>query len=593
MTKAQLTIYRIEPIGGLTLNVFAKRVIDEYNEEYLMKNKTSGSKIYFNKPIDSSVVLENIEEVYFYIGSMDSNPTWSSFVNDVTGTNKVYQNVSYSWIMFIKIKSYFFAITAGYAHHLISGYLDSTFGLEILSGIYEPDERSIRSISDKTLHGNRYGGTQFFSKEILLIQEKNINSYFKEIISNVSATKINSLLGIGLPEKTKSINVLAKESLKIHKSIGIKELDHLLEKITLILDDDEKESINDYYKLTKRNKDYEELNKKLGQNLMQWLQEELKGTSIWLVLNYDLTSSEEIMISADFNKEYKLIYNEKDLFHELVNLYKLLVSSSKNEEFNIIEDLLKKVRVSGLSEGEETVKVRLFDLIETKVILESNTFYFINGDWFAFNKDFITEVNIRLAQKVKPLISESVKELGLNIWPEEIDEGEFNKSHQTNDGTFVLDKILSGNIEICDLLVEKEDSIYLVHVKKGLAGDTRILSEQIMIASEALNGFILNNNVDIMEEYYRQIEKKLKTKTLSEVAKKFIQRFESYQEFKRILLEKNIHFVFAYKSANSILDVKNYTSTPAKISIIGLIDTMQNFSFQLHFVEIDSTEFLG
>lgn len=588
MSKAQLTIYRIEPVGELTLKDFAKMAVDEYNEEYSAKKKITGTKIYYEKAIDPSVVLVNIEEVYFYIGSIDSKPTWSSFVNVVTGTNNVYQNLSYSWIMFLKVKNYFFAITAGYAHHLISGYLDSTFGIEILSGIYDPDERSIRSVSDKTLHGNRYGGTQFFSKEILLIQEKNINSYFKEVISNVTATKIESLLGIKLSQSTKSINVLAKESLKIHKSIGFKELDNLLEKITLILDDDKKDSINDYYKLTKRNKEYKELNENLNQKLVKWIQEELKGTLISLVLNYDLTLSEKKTIFADFSKEHEVFYNERDLFREVGNLYKLLVSSSKKVEINIIEDFFKKVRINGLSEGEETVKVRLFELIETKVILRDNTFYFINGDWFAFNKDFITEVNTRLIQKVKPLISDSVKDLELNIWPEDLDEGEFNISHRTNEGTFVLDKILSGNIEICDLLIEREDTIYLVHVKKGLAGDTRILSEQIMIASEALNGFILNNNVEIMEEYYRQIQMKLKTKTLSEVARKFIQRFESYKEFKEILLEKDIHFVFAYKSSNSILDVQKYTSTPAKISIIGLVDTMRNYPFKLHFVEIDS-----
>src|SRR5699024_8244905 len=148
----------------------------------------------------------------------------------------------------------------------------------------------------------------------------------------------------------------------------------------------------------------------------------------------------------------------------------------------------------------------------------------------------------------KKFNSEFSKEFRLlNNWSDG-SETKYNLGHNTIPSVYVLDRILYQNVEICDLLFETGESLYFIHVKDGLDGNVRILTEQINHARQLVSG-AKNNDTTMLKGYYESIAKKVKKTEEKESnialsAKKFIDKF-SEQDFIDAVNNKNINFVFA------------------------------------------------
>src|SRR5690606_23873821 len=72
------------------------------------------------------------------------------------------------------------------------------------------------------------------------------------------------------------------------------------------------------------------------------------------------------------------------------------------------------------------------------------------------------------------------------------DEDNYNKSHSQKN-YFVLDKILEDNIELCDILIHKNGTLYFVHVKNGFTTHMRNLYIQVILSAKRLNNDLFNS----------------------------------------------------------------------------------------------------
>jgi len=133
------------------------------------------------------------------------------------------------------------------------------------------------------------------------------------------------------------------------------------------------------------------------------------------------------------------------------------------------------------------------------------------------------------------------------------------------------------NLELFDLMYVENDKIYFIHVKKDLAGDTRVLCAQIEHAMQTLRFGLLSDEI-VLKEYYDSIKARL-TGTddmLIQSVNKFIERFPSFECFHDLLKSSDISFVFAYrpKPSNDISQPSTIKSLAAKISMIDLVENV-------------------
>ena len=80
----------------------------------------------------------------------------------------------------------------------------------------------------------------------------------------------------------------------------------------------------------------------------------------------------------------------------------------------------------------------------------------------------------------------------LSNWEKGWDEDEYNKKH-TEKGYYILDKLIKDNIELCDILVTKNNVIYFIHVKNGFNTQMRNLYIQVILSAKRLWNDLYNN----------------------------------------------------------------------------------------------------
>ncbi|MDJ0331783.1 DUF6119 family protein [Planococcus sp. S3-L1] len=578
MSKAQLTIYRINPLNDMTFLNFSQKLISEFNESY------AGARLrkkYLKKPIARPINFTNLDEIYFYIGVQETEPSWKDFVGSLMGKDQKVINKSYSWILFMKKENIYYSITSGSAHNLISGYIDIIFGIEIFSKISDLHQKSIRSVTDKTLYGNRFSGTSYFLKDIALSDEKRMNAYFKEVSSSVQNEDVLSYLGLRGRNGNDTTTIVAKDSLKVKKAIDRNELNTLIGKLSDLLNLPDYDSINDFSVVTRRSILFQELNDKLWIGFNNWGQgDEDEDISISLPITFYRCEKIKIVFGGHILKEEITIDEVGSFIREHANLIIQEIDGDKIIEY------FKKVSIIAIENNEDIDKVMLTSILDYKVLINRKFFYFMEGQWIHFKENFVDRLNRVLKEKVESIENQNTVEIPLKDWGH-VNEGVYNLNHIGINNVAVMDKVLVDNIEICDLLWVDNNEIYFIHVKEGLAGSTRILCEQIEAAVSAVINSKLVSDSDVMERYYNSAKEKINTNTMSAQGHKFVNLFPEYEVFKEAIDKKNLNFVFAYKNTVNILETENIPSTPAKLAINGLLDNIKNYPVKLVFKQIE------
>ncbi|WP_341201112.1 DUF6119 family protein [Planomicrobium okeanokoites] len=582
MAQTQHTIYKLSVPEEEELSSFFDRIIKEYNDTKKSEG-VRGNK--FKQYIFRQIPLANINSSIIYIGKFTSPPEWQPFAASIAEVPKM-ANQNNSLLYIIETKSSVYAITTGIAHNVIKGYIDSTFGLDLLSKLIDQRESNVKSVADKTFFGNRYGGNQFFSKEIQLMNEKNISSYFKEINSKVTKKTIEDKLGVKIKSKKKNYSIFAKDSFKLSKALDIYRLDELIGRIDKLLIDEDATKINDFYKINDRSKIYKDLQNAFLEKLLKFFCTK-DTSSISFNLPLEIFSLDNNFLVSKYSSIPPITNVDKDNIIEKTKMFfELFKEKTKlNKDIEIVKEFLRLNWISN-NDNDSEFLYKLKEIIECQVFLDGKLYYLLNGEWFLFEHSFIKKVNKSFKEKTENILNASEKSIVLNEWKKGIDEGPYNASHYTTHNILVLDKIFVKNIEICDLLIVEENDIYLVHVKKGLAGDTRILCEQIIIAASAIQNYKEFNDDTFIEDYYKSIIRKLKTVDLKAAAEDFIKKVDSKEKFKSLFDEKKVHFVFAYSYEKDILMPEKISSTPAKVSMLELFDRMRMLEFPLHIYKI-------
>jgi len=582
MAASLFTIYMLDNDSDF------EQTIDDIVENFNSNCEEEDKK--FNLKNNRKFHFENIQDFKLYMRAAETEPDWSKVLVDLVTTNlNDVKNINHSYVLFIKVNEIFFAVTGGSGHHLIDSSKKYNFGLELLSRIVNEDDNYIKSVADRHFTGKKLGGGTQYIGNVTINSERDFNNMFKEIQLALPKSVIEEKLGINIKVNKQDYRLFAKDSIKFSKAITLNELDRLLFSVSKLMDIIPPYSILPFYQINKKASIITELNNVMIEDFINYLNG-VQQPNDFMILPFYQTC----------DKHYFKIRTGRDSLDEYTDLEELLNHFKNNVNTNMEkEDILestKKIKLIGKVENETVIESTLFKHIDSKIIHNATNYWLTEGNWYLFEREFIENINNTFTQKVTKSYDLNFKLNNLQVW-ESGKEGDFNFSHISTPNTFVLDKILVNKIELCDLLIEEGDKLYFVHVKDGLDGDVRVLSNQIVHSMETVSEGI-NFKGTTLIKYYQSIKNKIKDhseedleSSISISARKFIDRFESQENFVNFIKEKkkDIVFVFAFrpKAIHDLYNPSSITSTAAKLSMITLTNTVNDYDFQLEFMQIE------
>jgi len=168
-------------------------------------------------------------------------------------------------------------------------------------------------------------------------------------------------------------------------------------------------------------------------------------------------------------------------------------------------------------------------------------------------------------------------------WGEE-SEGEYNRKYEGLAGYTIFDKALGQKIELCDIMYETENAIYLIHVKAGFDAKMRDLGNQVVIAANRFMNERNSGETDFIEAVIDSYNNRKENQGFQINKEEYLKRFRTKN--------KNIIFVLAYKPEGKRVNrikgnLDKVTSNIAKFSLIQCVREMNTLSYPVRILEIN------
>ncbi|ACM11449.1 DUF6119 family protein [Bacillus paranthracis] len=591
MAATSFTLYKLQSTA-ISFDEYCEEIINKYNKEL-----PQGSEFVEKEQIDKNK-FEKVSNYKVFFSESQTKPDWQYPLQELVDNLPTIKNLNHSFVLFLECQDNIFAITGGKGYLVLQEYKDYNFGLELLSKILDPNDSIIKETNDRYLSGNKASGQHQFLGLVTLNSESSISNFFKGVDVFFKKERIEELFGVKIGDGRKDYKFVARDSVRLGKSLSVSDLDIFINSINKLLKQKTISNINNFYELNSRDPINNVLNELLVQEFKKCSDDQkIQSENLFLL---------QIQAECDkFNllkKSTGQVLNSYEGHLDIQDIFKLYVEKFKvnieqGEDKNVLDDFIKQIFVVGVIDGETPVEQSLLSLLDFKAMHNDKTYWLMNGKWVYLDETFIGILNEQFYRKVTSKYKQSKPLDGLKIWKKGISEGEYNFSHNTIENILVLDKIFVDNIEICDLLLIEETESFFIHVKNGLDRDARVLSEQIMSSMTAVNNAQRFGDLEFFKRYYMSISNKKKEivrgtpeSSLSKSARKFLSRFPSEQKFLEWINNPKIkhNFVFAFRPASqNINKPETIQSTPAKISMVNLIDYVKRFDFELSIVEIE------
>lgn len=573
MKRTTLTIYKVDSL------LSNEDIVKEFNED-----RDEEDKKFIRKKNKEHSHFNYIDDYELYVRTAVTKPEWGGLLDNIVSDLGSIENSNNSFILFLRLHNHRFAVTAGQGFSVIQNHKDNRFGLDVVTRLIDSRENIIKSSKDRFIAGNILGETSRYIQEVSINRIVKIQQYIKELNIRLPSEIIENDLKVAITEGKEDYQLKAKDSIRLGRSLSLSDLDILLYRLTIVLEREGNFILNNIDLIEKS----DPINQQLNSLLIDEIQNKILGESTNIAIIPSLEVSDKHVIKlrtkeADYQSE-----------EDILKFIEEEVSFDKDKS-DLIKIILQDIELFNNYEGERKDKKRLIDCIDVTVDYCGDKYWIMDGQWFVLNENYEQEVDEQFVRKVVESYNHDFLIEGILPWSEKKKETDYNFEHNSMDSVYVLDRILYKNLELCDLMYVENDKIYFIHVKKDLAGDTRVLCAQIEHAMQTISSG-LSSDKSILNEYYNSIKAKLtgKDDKLIESANKFLERFPSFECFYDLLKSCDISFVFAYrpKPSNDISQPSTIKSLAAKISMIDLVENVNYMDrdLSLEFMELEYVE---
>jgi uncharacterized protein (TIGR04141 family) len=594
MSSIQTAIYLINNDHfeeGKSSNDIITEIVQNYNE-----NLDNWHERYEIQPVNPQFELGDLQ-VRVYYSSKQREPKWKDFLRPVLDDSaKLHRgrNREISHVTFVFNDQYIFAISGGQGTFLIQDYIDSNFGLDLLARIISNNSQVIKSLTDRGMTGSVLGSQRFFRFDYRLVDDQEFGKLYKEIKAAIGPNILVNKFGFSAEEIKKDVGCIAKSAFKINKSISLRFMISLIRKISDTYNERANFELNSLHYISNRgaqNKVFiERLDGALFKTIVDDITNGTNDSDIELCHpqyeKYLMASSYRLFKNFSRQPIENRTYDERIELDTIVELVKAMIVSGEIQT-NEVEGFLKKLRVTSYdSDCNVLTDAFLGKHLNGEITIENEHYIFVDGGWYRTKDAFLNSID----QECSDLLERTLDNAFLTeVWntANQPTENDYNKLYFLKENHMVFDKITIGNIEICDVMRFDDDTLSLIHVKKGFDNSIRDLTSQIYIAARLVQQSIFSKDYTHFEalydkqtiraEYVQLVREKVNRPTKEQFVEKISARSDK------------VEFCLAFLDKTPNRDIRNlstYDSSIAKFSIIELNKKLLLLGFSLKIVQI-------
>ena len=504
-------------------------------------------------------------------------PVWkgiaSQFIGSQNDTQDFISNSHISYVLTYKKDNSLYLLTGGLGSNYISDFIQRNYGLYLLPKLINDDLPAVKAVLENRIIGNRLSDRRANRNSTSINVENELSTIFRELSLEFGSTIISELNIIDEGEKVpKILNVIAKDSLVVRKSLTLDKLACMIEKLVEIEKRRDKFSIGYLVSAKKYGYSSSELKDLMIEYFKSGQYENfvLVGNDIG---EYYLGASKYLITDGSGNvimEETKPI----SLCDIYSNFFGESISRSKVEEFLKLE----------VSTYDDTVPrlpaTKLKDCIQGYVEDENHDlFYLFNSEWLVFDPKYSDALNDDFKKRFSNLVEipASVKKILENS--DKNTENDYNMMYKESSKLILAHTVSMNNVELADFIYfdESTETLYLVHNKGEFDGaGARDVMNQIITSAEFINNYradTINGN-KFFEKYFNKIKKKYpQNQCLNNL---------DFDEFLSMFKKKIVYVAgFLYKLSD------NSTSSYAKFLTIDVNKRLIENNFELKLFNIN------
>jgi uncharacterized protein (TIGR04141 family) len=546
---------------------------------------------------NTSSAQQTLPNVSIYYKQQPTTPKWKDFFKPHVDLSekiiKAKQSASESFVMLIKEGDNLYAVTGGFGFHVVQDFIEDGFGLEVISRLVNPNDRVLLSSRDKSMVGGLAGSSKYFRRTTNIFQGESFGKIFQELRTKIDNKKVAEAFSIDPKLFDKEVQCLAKSSFKIGKSISSEQIFNIIKGCEQLLGQPRTVNLNDIRRLNPK-KDaalIEQLDEALIQQLWQRYNTQEDSfdfdvchdeTEKYITANnYAVFRGNGTTNIVDSNHRFDTLSSIDQVFE------KLRVLRKPPNDIDRFKKAMQTLVITSFNEDStECTKGRLLDHLFGDVTYQGQKYFFTKG-WFQLSADF----TVSLDKSCSEILAQHQTELLSEIWLNGASsENEYLQQYIGQPKTIVLDRVIPENIEVCDVLIWDDESLYLCHVKKGFSNSTRELCSQIAISA---NRLVRDRSTDY--EFARKLYSELKQKIGGEPYFDTIGRqTETIDETSFLeLFKKRLVFVFSViddaKEQRDIRSVREFGSSIAKFSLQELYKELRGLDVGFRACQISTT----
>jgi uncharacterized protein (TIGR04141 family) len=513
---------------------------------------------------------------------------WKLFLPENLTENQNFDIIEFSFVLFIKYKSEIYCVISGSGMSVIRKFINPSFGIDLYQRIAKPKEDIIIELEVRGVANN-------------ISQKKQIFNFNQTIAETLEYSEVPTKIKLKIREELKK-----KEFKKysLDDNGGLLEVGSYFSIRKKLNFDDLKILIKDIHKIRKNNKPVQlTLFFKINDpNLVTELDETLKEIIVDDVILHNTPDK----VKSNQSDIIEVVHPSKlERFYEC-NSFLLRAKFSRGKSdiivtdrenlyfectkhiFDSLDDItnrpaikgkLYKLNIVGHINKSEITYGHFFSHITAEIDYLARKYFKIDGHWYLLDDDFLELMNTDAKEfYTKYKLSEKL----LLEWPKKKDEDFYNKSHNHLKNFFVLDKVINDNIELCDLMVVKDEKIYFIHVKNGFNTKMRDLYIQVVLSAKRLSNDLKDSKKSsFFEKTLELYNKRNPTKKVdSKVIVERLRKDPSQATF--VMAFKNNH----YKGKPILERIDLCKSNIAKYALVQVIKEMQQFKFGIELFDI-------
>lgn len=532
----------------------------------------------------SDLEIEPIKYLLYVFNEVDKESIWKSFLPEEITEQHDFSVQSTSFTLFILIESQIFALIGGKGISVIKKFINHSFGLDLYEKISDPENDIVHSQMSRGITGNLTSEQRTYRNEQRLIDSLSIGRVPNKFYLMLRKDLKDSVFDF-IEFDDENIYLEIGSSFCIKWKLSFEQTHQLILKLV----DIQKNGTGKPLSRFERVKDQKFCKKNLEMALYDHLRNDMvrlntPNSTSSNNLDFDFVHPQKLnqFYECDIYAAYtkgskKPFYETRDrtkLYYEVLRYLHGIVD--EHDAWSFIKHL-SGVRIRGFIGEEKKTEAMFINHLTCEILVGNSPYFLIDNIWYKVRGDFIETINDQCSTMLES--NNWNNNPMTRVWPREMNEGDYNLQYLEDENFFVLDKMLGQNIELCDLLYESDNTIYLIHVKEGFDAKIRDVTNQVSISANRLWNDVKSNYhfVDEVHKHY--------SKSSNSASNKI-----SKEDF-RLKFAKDIVYVIAFchnKTQKTVIDnVELFKSNIAKFSIIQSLRDMQINSYPLKIVELN------